>query len=313
MKVQLVVRYVNGLKDTVIEADSDSATVKNLPTSYIRQQIRQMHPELAKKRLKLLHNGRVLMSHTDFTKEIKYLQKSFDDADGSGGTVETADSQPVRIYFHCIVGDDLSDTELADEEKLDQQPAKSTTEAPKGFDRLLSQGFSSDDIEDLRRQFFRLHGAQLPSNANASQIRELEDRWIDSSVNHEIDEFPANLRLNLGTAGTDGASRANAGSDDEETDRSIAEGTGSGSSNPSRSGNINNGGTVSVRDQMILRDTQVHRDMLVGVCVGFALGGLALLLLFMDVGGIFGKRTRMAVVSGAVVNLCFGVLRLWGQ
>ena len=313
MKVQLVVRYVNGLKDTVIEADSDSAIVKNLPTSYIRQQIRQMHPELAKKRLKLLHNGRVLMSHTDFTKEIKYLQKSFDDADGSGGTVETADSQPVRIYFHCIVGDDLSDTELADEEKLDQQPAKSTTEAPKGFDRLLSQGFSSDDIEDLRRQFFRLHGAQLPSNANASQIRELEDRWIDSSVNHEIDEFPANLRLNLGTAGTDGASRANAGSDDEETDRSIAEGTGSGISNPSRSGNINNGGTVSVRDQMILRDTQVHRDMLVGVCVGFALGGLALLLLFMDVGGIFGKRTRMAVVSGAVVNLCFGVLRLWGQ
>lgn len=313
MKVQLVVRYVNGLKDTVIEADSDSAIVKNLPTSYIRQQIRQMHPELAKKRLKLLHNGRVLMSHTDFTKEIKYLQKSFDDADGSGGTVETADSQPVRIYFHCIVGDDLSDTELADEEKLDQQPAKSTTEAPKGFDRLLSQGFSSDDIEDLRRQFFRLHGAQLPSNANASQIRELEDRWIDSSVNHEIDEFPANLRLNLGTAGTDGASRANAGSDDEETDRSIAEGTGSGSSNPSRNGNINNGGTVSVRDQMILRDTQVHRDMLVGVCVGFALGGLALLLLFMDVGGIFGKRTRMAVVSGAVVNLCFGVLRLWGQ
>ena len=312
MKVQLVVRYVNALKDTVIEADSDSEIVKNLPTSYIREQIRQMHPELAKKRLKLLHNGRVLMSHTDFTKEIAYLQKSWDDYEeedaagaGAGGA-----SGPVKIYFHCIVGDDLSDQELADEEKLDQQPVKSTTEAPKGFDRLLSQGFSADDIEDLRRQFFRLHGTQLPSNANATQIRELEDRWIDSSVNHEIDEFPANLRLNLGSGGTDGASRTNGGSDDEDLDASTADGTGS------RGGGAGSGGitdAVNVREQMILRDTQVHKDMFVGVCVGFALGGLALLLLFIDVGGVFGKRTRMAVISGVVVNLCFGILRLWGQ
>lgn len=312
MKVQLVVRYVNALKDTVIEADSDSEIVKNLPTSYIREQIREMHPELVRKRLKLLHNGRVLMSHTDFTKEIAYLQKSWDDYDDDDAVRAGASGAtgPVKIYFHCIVGDNLSDQELADEEKLDQQPVKSTTEAPKGFDRLLSQGFSADDIEDLRRQFFRLHGTQLPANANATQIRELEDRWIDSSVNHEIDEFPANLRLNLGSNGTDSAYRANGGSEDEDLDASTAEGAGSPGASAARGGTAE---TVNVREQMILRDTQIHKGMFIGVCVGFALGGLALLLLFMDVGGVFGKRTRMAVISGVVVNLCFGILRLWGQ
>ncbi|KAG0680469.1 hypothetical protein C6P40_003666 [Pichia californica] len=307
MKVQLVVRYVNGLKDTVIDTESDSAIVKNLPTSYIRQQIRYMHPDLSNKRLKLLHNGRVLMSHTDFTKEISYLSKNLDEDDNSNYNNHESTSllitEPIKIYFHCIVGDKLSDKELQDEEKLDQQPTKSTTEAPKGFDRLLSQGFSASDIEDLRRQFFRLHGSQLPSNANAEQIRELEDRWIDSSVNHEIDEFPANVRLNLNSSGnTDNNNR------DNEQDTTFE----MNNNNNSNTNNNNNNNGFGVREQMIRRDTQTHKEMFIGVCVGFALGGLALLLLFMDVGGIFGKRTRMAVICGVIVNVCFGVLKLMG-
>lgn len=323
MKVQLVVRYVTGLRDTVIDTDSDSDIVKNLPTSYIRQQIRAMHPELSKRRLKLLHNGRVLTSHTDFRKEISYLKKSLEEGEQEeeGETGETVNGhsniEPVRIYFHCIVGDELTSKELADEEKMDQQPTKSTTEAPKGFDRLLSQGFSNDDIEDLRRQFFRLHGSQLPSNANPSQIRELEDRWIDSSVNHEIDEFPSNMRLNLGSSGNNstsgGINNENDDDDDESTTPLISGSNGFNPANNVTTTNSSNDGGMNVRQQMIQRDRQVHKEMLLGVCVGFALGGLALLLLFLDVGGVFSKKTRFAVISGVIVNLCFGVLKLWGQ
>lgn len=310
MKVQLIVRYVNGLKDTVIDTDSTSPIILNLPTSFIRQQIRTAHPDLAKKRLKLLHNGRVLMSHTNFTKEINYLSTNLDTDDDHDNHNKLQDNEPIKIYFHCIIGDDLSDKELQQEESLDQQPVKSTTEAPKGFDRLFSQGFSNEDIEDLRSQFFRLHGSQLPSNATNEQIRELEDRWIDSSVNHEIDEFPANIRLNLNNSTNNGNNNNNSNNsafDDNDDDDTI-----NNNYNNNNTTTNNNNSNFGVREQMIRRDTQSHKEMFIGVCVGFALGGLALILLFMDVGGIFQKRTRMAVISGVIVNLCFGVLKLLG-
>lgn len=307
MKVQLVVRYVNGLKDTIIDTDSTSPIILNLPTSFIRQKIRIAHPDLAKKRLKLLHNGRVLMSHTDFTKEIKYLSTNLD-TDDNNNNLQSKIDEPIKIYFHCIIGDDLNDKELQQEESLDQQPIKSTTEAPKGFDRLFSQGFSNEDIEDLRSQFFRLHGSQLPSNATNEQIRELEDRWIDSSVNHEIDEFPANIRLNLNNSIDNNFNNDNSNINNDNEDNDIN----NSNNNPNNFNNNNSNSNFSVREQMIRRDTQSHKETLIGVCVGFALGGLALILLFMDVGGIFQKRTRMAVISGVIVNLCFGILKLLG-
>ena len=69
---------------------------------------------------------------------------------------------------------------------------------------------------------------------------------------------------------------------------------------------------VNVRQLMFQQNLQSHKDMFFAVCIGFALGGLALLLLFLDVGGIFDKKTRIAVLSGVVVNLSFGLLHSWG-
>lgn len=273
MKVQFVVRYVNGLKDTIVEVDSTDPAVKGLTAQRVRSEIRKEHPELSTKRLKLLHNGRVLSSQNDFSKEIQYLQ------DGEEG--------PVRIYFHCIVGEDLTKDELAKEASLDQQPVKSTSEAPKGFNRLLSQGFSETDIEELRQQFLSLHGRSLPPNATREQVQQLEDRWIDSTVGHDIDEFPANIRFDQPTGNTD-----------PDADEGGA-------------GTVT-GNTANTRHQMIRRNLQAYKDLFIGVCVGFALGGLAIVLLFLEVGGVFSKKTRMAIVSGVIVNISFGILRNWG-
>jgi hypothetical protein len=320
MLVQFVVRYVNSLKDTIINVDSNAQIVKNMPTGFIRKEIRANYPDLNNRRLKLLHNGRVLQSHTDFSKEIEYLQKNLDDDDddnnlnnknNSDNRIGVESEEVVKIYFHCIVGEELNSKELAEEERLDTQPVKSTTEAPKGFDRLLSQGFSATDIEELRNQFFRLHGSSLPNNANAEQIRELEDRWIDSSVNHEIDEFPTNIRFTPTTA-----TGTSTGDDNEDDYGNF---NGSIGSNQNQNLNLNgntsttNNSTNNVREQMVQRDVQVHKEMLLGVCIGFALGGLALLLLFLDIGGIFGKKTRMALISGVVVNFSFGLFKSWTQ
>lgn len=273
MKVQFVVRYVNGLKDTIVEVDSNDPIVKILTAQRMRNEIRKEHPELSMKRLKLLHNGRVLSSYNDFSREIQYLQE------GNEG--------PVKIYFHCIIGENLTEDELKKEASLDQQPSKSTSEAPKGFNRLLSQGFSEADIEELRQQFFSLHGRSLPPNATQEQVQELEDRWIDSTVGHDIDEFPANVRFDQPTGNTD----ADAGEGTTSTDI---------------------GSTADTRHQMIRRNLEAHKDLFFGVCVGFALGALAIVLLFLEVGGVFSKKTRMAIISGVIVNISFGILRNWG-
>lgn len=342
MKIQFVVRYVSGLKDTCIDADSTDAIVRNLPTSYIRERIRAMYPQLKNKRLKLLHNGRVLMSHTDFLKEAVYLHRNLDEDDDSGtGSANTSgadDGVPVRIYFHCIIGAELSAEELEKEEKLDTQPAKSTTEAPKGFDRLLSQGFSRADIDELRDQFFRMHASHLPANANAAQLRELEDRWIDSSVNHEIDEFPTNIRLGpdggpgahgrgVGrghagrAAGGDSDSDDDADDDDDDDDdagAAVEAGNNDASNGGPRGAHARSAGEGpdsvgdDIRRSMVRAEMETQKEMFVGVSVGFALGGLALLLLFVDAGGVFGRRTRMAVLCGVVINFAFANLRLWG-
>lgn len=320
MSVQFVVRYANGLRDTIIEVDLHDDVVCNLPTSYIRKHIRDSYPEFANRRLKLLHNGRVLQPHTNFSKEIAYLSKNLDDDDDDNNddkaNEETTQSSdvPVKIYFHCIVGEELTPHELEKEEALDKQPFRSTTEGPKGFNRLLSQGFSPTDIQDLRNQFIRLHGSNLPANANADQIYQLEDRWIDSSVNHEIDEFPANMRLPLNTntsggnsvGGTSSGSTIGGGNGGDEDDDDIND-------TQRSTANAAQPTASNVRQQLVQRDVETHKETFLGVCVGFTLGALALLLLFLDVGGIFGKRTRMAVISGVVVNFSFGLFRSWTE
>jgi hypothetical protein len=313
MKVQLVVRYVTGQKDTVIEEDSESSLVKNLPTNYIRKCIRKEYPNLSNRRLKLLHNGRVLLSHSNLSKEISFLAINMDEEENNGTAHKEQDDEskhdhdPIKIYFHCIIGDELSPSQLAIEENLDQQPVKSTTEAPKGFDRLLSQGFSTSDIQDLRRQFFRLHGANLPANADTEQIRELEDRWIDSSVGHEIDEFPANMRFTMGSNGrnSNGTGTSTAGDGDDD------DGTAEGTSINGNGSNTMNMQPLDVRAEMVRREVESNKQLLLGVCVGFTLGGLAFLLLLLEIGGVFGRKTRMAVISGIAVNFAFGMLRSW--
>ncbi len=273
---ELIIRFVGNVKDLEIPLSSE-IQLKDVSTPFIRRRIRSAKPALARKRLKLIHNGRVLMNHTDFDKELGYYRN-----------MDRDPGAPVRIYIHCMVGEDLTDEELAHEEKLEKQPTKSTTEAPKGFDRFLSQGFSQQDVADLRNQFRRMHGGYL-SGQSEDAMRNLEDRWIDSTVNNEIDEFPAGLDVAGGAQAPDNGAPVN----------------GAGAqAGGAQNGSNQNGGFVT-------RPINIHKDLFVGVCIGFFLGVFAVLLLSMDVQGVFNKRTRMAIVSGIIVNISFGVLKVW--
>jgi hypothetical protein len=136
----------------------------------------------------------------------------------------TADTPPdvKRYYIHCSLGDALSPSELASEATIAQSTEESlkahyeasqgsssqrrvssatpsssnetrrrsstTTTAPQpqaqGFDRLLSSGFTAQEVASLRSHFqtnlsFTHTPDTMPSPA---EMRVLEDRWLDSTA-----------------------------------------------------------------------------------------------------------------------------------
>lgn len=111
-------------------------------------------------------------------------------------------AQP-RIYIHCSIGDVvLTPAELAAEAALanrtdtaahgeheqedtdaDGGDATTTTPAPRGFDRLLTAGFSAGEVQTLRLQFMAIqsHTHTPDTMPSPNTLRDMEDRWLDNS------------------------------------------------------------------------------------------------------------------------------------
>lgn len=118
--------------------------------------------------------------------------------------------EPPPIYVHCSIGDIiLSAADLAAEAAVvstlhnqdDSQnhededfgksghqhqhhgdgQSSSTVPAPRGFDRLLSTGFTAAEVTALRSQFMAtLSVSRTPDTMpSGAELRELEDRWLD--------------------------------------------------------------------------------------------------------------------------------------
>ncbi|PSN63534.1 hypothetical protein BS50DRAFT_82421 [Corynespora cassiicola Philippines] len=120
-----------------------------------------------------------------------------------------------KYYIHCSLGDSLSPSELATEATLaqtteaslrsqhqtsldsssdceiihgndaDRRPsASAATPAPQGFDRLLSSGFTPQEVATLRSQFQNnLSYTHTPDTMpSQTEMRAMEDRWLDSTA-----------------------------------------------------------------------------------------------------------------------------------
>lgn len=276
-RVSILVRFSNNLY-----SDLQLPVIRliDLNISWLRQSVRESNHDLSQRRIRFIHSGRVLNEQTNFITEyhnfLKFNLSSQAQAQASAaaeGNGRGAGEQ--RFVIHCLIGDFITEEELQRENELDNKTiTKSTNEAPVGFDRLTSAGFSAEDIANLRGQFRQIYG-DLPSNSNnrnadddddeeeeegegsqrSRDIRQLEDNWIDSTVN-EMDEF------NQMTTTT--------------------------TSSFAHHGN---------------------EELLVGILIGCLFGVLSLLLLRED--GLIGKRMKMAVVAGIIVNLSFGLVRQW--
>lgn len=258
MKFVLRVRFTNSLSateqihDLDIPLDiNDSDDVNRLVTTkWIKQQIRNT-PQCANKRLILIYNGRVLNETTDFKDILKVGE------------------EPVVVYINCMIGEVLTQQQLREESTLDRPQEVSTTPQVQGFDRLLQQGFSQEDIDDLRQQFQAIHSMPTNSRQDIHDLEEeesrrrltqqMEERWIESTVN---DTAPT------ATADVSGATRPA-----PEVD-----------------------------------DATGNTDLLIGLLVGTFLGLLSLVFISVD-DTVFDKKQKMAVFVGVTINVFYAILR----
>ncbi|KAK6438977.1 hypothetical protein LTR95_004822 [Oleoguttula sp. CCFEE 5521] len=120
-----------------------------------------------------------------------------------------------RVYVHCSVGEELSARDLAEEvegavradaklvqdsetrvgdggattqttskaERLVDSEATTTTPAPRGFDRLLTAGFTTAEVATLRSQFLSIqsHTHTPDTMPQGQELLLLEERWLETS------------------------------------------------------------------------------------------------------------------------------------
>ncbi|RPA91012.1 hypothetical protein L873DRAFT_1795148 [Choiromyces venosus 120613-1] len=196
--VSLLIRFAISLPDLPIYVPAAANTSVSTLKSHIRS---LLPPDQAKRRLRLIHAGKVLSDSTTLGSQLQVSaaappppplsssssnQDEEDKRKGKGKDVDPGgggrgEDLQRAVYIHCSVGDELSEEDLAKEANEQEPPTQSTPQMstlpqPRGFDRLLSAGFSESDVAALRSQFNRLHGD------DEENVRMLEDRWIDESA-----------------------------------------------------------------------------------------------------------------------------------
>ncbi|KAI0970850.1 DUF2407 C-terminal domain-containing protein [Xylaria arbuscula] len=131
-----------------------------------------------------------------------------------GKSVPGRPEPSARIYVNCSIGDELSTSDLESEAQAAALPPPTTTTAipssihgapspridtagtgigggatttttstPRGFDRLLSAGFTASEVNQLRLQFRSIHSSRYTPDTLPSpdSFRRMEDSWIDDN------------------------------------------------------------------------------------------------------------------------------------
>ncbi|KAK7743416.1 hypothetical protein SLS62_010560 [Diatrype stigma] len=160
--------------------------------------------------------------------------------------------------------------------------ATTTTPAPRGFDRLLTAGFTPAEVNQLRLQFRSIHASRYTPDTLPSpdSFRGMEDAWIDSSTSASL----------AGT--TPGGGGGGFGDAADETVLAAAGGGGAGGGAGGSGSGI--AGTIDV--------------LVRGVVTGFLwpLGSGAWL---MREEGMHSGRSRFMVGVGVLFSILVGVIR----
>jgi hypothetical protein len=200
--LQLTIRFSASLPDLHLPIASPTTTT----TAALKRLIRtHLPPDLSTHRIRLIHAGKSLSDTTPLSTSLKLPPPPPPPAASDSQSAIAKGKAPVRdpviphIYIHCSIGDVvLSAAELAAEAALAsstdpsgqlspkdaRQTTTTTTPAPRGFDRLLSAGFTPTEIAQLRSQFLAIqaHTHTPDTMPSPNSLRALEDRWIDNDT-----------------------------------------------------------------------------------------------------------------------------------
>ena len=272
--LRITVRFTTSIPDLLLDIpDPDETTVVSLK-HLIRS---QLDPPTSKHRFRLIHSGKLLKDddHLSAVLNIPLPPPRAPDPKGKG---KAAEAPPPRVYINCSIGDALSPAELSAEaiaatasstkskkgreaihDSKNGIASKSTAPAPRGFDRLLSAGFSPAEVNQLRMQFLSIQSnIHTPDTMpSPSTLRRMEDAWIDDN------------------AGNTGAGAGDGGFDFGD------DGLG--------------GGALD--------------DLLWGNMMGF-LWPLGCIGWIIREGGVWSRRRQIAVFTGFVLSITFGMLRV---
>lgn len=214
LAVQFIIKFSDSsLADLAIDVDD----VSKVSVSSIRRHIRDtVGGKTSNRRLRLIHNGRLLNESIDIARDVAKVSVKGKEISTSTSSGDNTNSQsgPKRIYIHCSVGDILGANELLRESELDKKTIiKSTGPELRGFDRLRSAGFTDRDINVLRQQFTSMNGGAaaaaagaaggsssgdpiaIPSAVQEEELTRLEEQWINTGVTENTTNISGNDHL----------------------------------------------------------------------------------------------------------------------
>jgi len=197
----VTIRFTTSIPDLLLDIpDADETTV-----IILKHLIRvRLDEATSNRRLRLIHGGKLLRDDDMLSAVLKIPSAPpprDSDPKGKGKAVERV---PPRIYINCSIGDTVTVAELSAEahaiktssrrSKKDKEgqaqgehastPPKTTAPTLRGFDRLLSGGFSPAEVNQLRLQFLsiqsNIHTPDTMPSPNT--LRRMEDAWIDDNA-----------------------------------------------------------------------------------------------------------------------------------
>jgi hypothetical protein len=219
--IDVVVRFSTSNPDLILRISRPATTSALTLKLKVRDQLSAPQSE---SRLRLIHAGKVVAEEQALAKSLharipappraggksekakgkRPLREHDDDDDHQ----EDPDVEVLRVYVHCSVGDALLPAELAAEEKAaadadaaltsslqndvgasaygdGHAPSSTTTPAPRGFDRLLTAGFTAAEVATLRTQFLAIQAhTHTPDTMPTGQdLLALEELWLDNGSN----------------------------------------------------------------------------------------------------------------------------------
>lgn len=212
----LTVRFSTSIPDLLLDIPHPGRTTVAALKHLIRTRLEQ---PTSQRRLRFIHGGKILPDTAVVGTVLKAIPPPptpRDEHDPKGkGKGKAVEGGAQRVYVNCSIGDLLTDAELDEERRRAEEPVpeqpppgasspypsshsplpgggtpgiggqeqQQQQRAPRGFDRLLSAGFTAAEVNQLRLQFRSIQEARHTADTLPSPdtLRGMEDAWIDNN------------------------------------------------------------------------------------------------------------------------------------